>query len=31
MKETMKKILQKPEIIEKEGKERTLVIYEYEK
>ena len=30
-KETMKKILQKPEMIEKEGKERTLVIYEYEK
>ena len=30
-KETMKKILKKPEMIEKEGKERTLVIYEYEK
>ncbi len=30
-KEIIKKILEKPEIIEREGKERTLVIYEYEK
>lgn len=30
-KETIKEILRKPEIIEEEGKERTLVIYEYEK